>query len=281
MAMIFAMLIWGLSWSNGKIAGQYADPQLLMFWRFTFAAMTMVPTMLFLGIKPTFKQKAIPLLLVAAIFMVLYNYMYFKGTQIGQAGLGGVITTSLNPVITTILVVLLFKHTIQQKEIVGILMGIFGGLILIKIWSVDIYQLFNSGNIYFVFGAVLWAIVTLLTQKAKSDMNVVTFSFWMYSISIVIAYPFAAEYSILSVFSFDWIFWINFLSLSIGSLAFATSIYFFAAMELGSQKASSFTFMVPAAAMIFAMIILGEKLELNTLIGGGMAISAVYLINRK
>ena len=207
--------------------------------------------------------------------------MYFKGTQIGQAGLGGVITTSLNPVITTILVVLLFKHTIRQKEIVGILMGIFGGLILIKIWSVDIYQLFNSGNIYFVFGAVLWAIVTLLTQKAKSNMNVVTFSFWMYSISIVIAYPFAAEYSILSVFSFDWIFWINFLSLSIGSLAFATSIYFFAAMELGSQKASSFTFMVPAAAMIFAMIILGEKLELTTLIGGGMAISAVYLINRK
>jgi drug/metabolite transporter (DMT)-like permease len=207
--------------------------------------------------------------------------MYFKGTQIGQAGLGGVITTSLNPVITTILVVLLFKHTIHQKEIVGILMGISGGLILIKIWSVNIYQLFSSGNIYFVFGAVLWAIVTLLTQKAKSDMNVVTFSFWMYSISIVIAYPFAAEYSILSVFSFDWIFWINFLSLSIGSLAFATSIYFLAAMELGSQKASSFTFMVPAAAMIFAMIILGEKLELTTLIGGGMAISAVYLINRK
>ena len=210
MAMIFAMLIWGLSWSNAKIAGQYADPQLLMFWRFTFASLTMIPTMLFLGIKPIFKQKAIPLLLMAAIFMVLYNYMYFKGTQIGQAGLGGVITTSLNPVITTILVILLFKHTIQQKEIVGILMGIFGGLILIKIWSVDIYQLFNSGNIYFVFGAVLWAIVTLITQKAKSDMNVVTFSFWMYSISIVIAYPLAAEYSILSVFSFDWIFWINF-----------------------------------------------------------------------
>jgi EamA-like transporter family. len=106
-------------------------------------------------------------------------------------------------------------------------------------------------------------------------------AFWMYSISILIAYPFAAEYSILSIFSFDWIFWINFLSLSIGSLAFATSIYFLAAMELGSQKASSFTFMVPAAAMIFAMIILGEKFELSTLIGGGMAISAVYLINRK
>ena len=32
MAMIFAMLFWGLSWSNAKIAGQYADPQLLMFW---------------------------------------------------------------------------------------------------------------------------------------------------------------------------------------------------------------------------------------------------------
>ena len=34
LAMFGGMLIWGLSWSNVKIAGTYADPQLLMFWRF-------------------------------------------------------------------------------------------------------------------------------------------------------------------------------------------------------------------------------------------------------
>ena len=36
--MVFAMITWGLSWTNAKILGTYADAPLIMFWRFVFAS---------------------------------------------------------------------------------------------------------------------------------------------------------------------------------------------------------------------------------------------------
>ena len=36
--MILAMITWGLSWTNAKILGTYADPPLIMFWRFVIAS---------------------------------------------------------------------------------------------------------------------------------------------------------------------------------------------------------------------------------------------------
>ena len=36
--MIIAMVTWGLSWTNAKILGIYADPPLVMFWRFVIAS---------------------------------------------------------------------------------------------------------------------------------------------------------------------------------------------------------------------------------------------------
>ena len=38
--MVFAMLIWGVSWPSGKIVGQYTSPHIIMVWRFIFAALT-------------------------------------------------------------------------------------------------------------------------------------------------------------------------------------------------------------------------------------------------
>jgi len=278
--MVFAILVWGLSWTNAKIAGRYADPQLLMFWRFIFASVTMVPLMLLFGIKPKLTRKSIPMVLLGAVFMVLYNFMYFKGTQVGQAGLGGVITTTLNPMITYIFVVILFRKKVHQKEIFGVSLGVLGGLILLKIWDVSAQTLLDSGNIYFVAGAGIWAIVTITTQKAGTEMNVINFSFWIFFISIIFMTPFVLKYEILSIFTYDWIFWVNFLAISVGSLAIATTIFFRTTMKLGSEKSASFVYIVPASAMLFAMIILGETLEWTTIVGGGFAIAAVYLINR-
>ena len=36
--MVFAMVIWGLSWTNAKILGLYADAPLITFWRFVIAS---------------------------------------------------------------------------------------------------------------------------------------------------------------------------------------------------------------------------------------------------
>ena len=280
-ALVFAMFIWGISWPSAKIVGRYADADLLMFWRFVIGAMTMLPIMYLLKINANFPRKSFRYVFIAAICLVGYNYNYLKGTQIGMAGLGGVIVPTLSPLVTLILAIATFNQKVHKKDVIGILFGIFGGLMLLEIWKFNFQDLSKSGNLFFIIAAVVWAGATICTQKAKSELNAVNFSLWLYLVAIIIVLPITPLSSIMNVFSFDWIFWINFLVISALSLGFGTTIFFLATMRIGSHKTSSFMYLVPISAVGSSVLFLGEPLALSTIFGGGFAILGVYLINQR
>ena len=64
-------------------------------------------------------------------------------------------------------------------------------------------------------------------------------------------------------------------------MAFGTSIYFYASTRLGPKKASSYIFLVPFTAILFAIYFLDEPFQLSTILGGGLGVLSVYLINIK
>ena len=51
--------------------------------------------------------------------------------------------------------------------------------------------------------------------------------------------------------------------------------------KLGSQKTSSFMFLVPVFALLSAWIILDEPIETHIIIGGAISMFAVYFVNMK
>ena len=87
------------------------------------------------------------------------------------------------------------------------------------------------------------------------------------------------HFQVSSIEKFDYIFWINLLLLSLFGTTFGTSVYFISTSKWGSKRASSYFFLVPFSAVIFAYIFLGEKLSIYTIIGGALSIVAIYLIN--
>jgi len=279
--LIFSMMIWGLSWTNAKILNLYTAPQVLIFWRFIFSSVALYIILLFQRNPPKIPKQGFKFIISGAILIFLYNYFYFKGTQIGPAGLGGVIVTTINPLITFLLSVIIFKTAVNKRNLSGMILGLIGGLIILKIWAFTPEQLVGNSNTYFLGGALSWAVMTLVTNSAKKYLNVLNFSFWVYCISIIFSYIFARNFDLMEIFTFDWIFWLNFLLVSLGSMAFATTVYFWAAMRLGSEKAVSFIFTVPVSALGFSMLFLGETLEITTIIGGTATIAAVYLINKQ
>ena len=52
-------------------------------------------------------------------------------------------------------------------------------------------------------------------------------------------------------------------------------------MRLGSKKSTSFMYLVPTSAIGLSVILLNENLAWSTILGGALAVSAVYLINRE
>ena len=275
------MMLWGLSWTNAKIVGNYGEASLMMFWRFLFATLAFTPAVFLSGDTFNINRTSFRYVLINAIFMTSYNYFYFKGTQIGLAGTGGILVTTLNPIFTALFATLFFHEALPQKNIIGLLLGLLGGGIIMRLWYIDANALIQSGNLFFLFASLSWAIVTLNTSFSKGTISFIPFSFWCFLLSSIISFPIAIHEPIMVIFTFDGIFWLNMMLLSIGAMAYGTSIYFLASVRLGAHSASAFIFTVPITAMGFAMIFLDEMITLSTIIGGILTMSAVYLINKK
>ena len=247
------MFVWGISWPSAKVVGKYADAELLMIWRFFFGAITMIPIMQLLKIK---------LLRMALDALILI--LFFLNSYVHRMK-----TFSLK------------KEQIKKNEILGIFLGVIGGTILLNIWNISFLDLSRSGNLYYIIAAIVWAGATICTQKAKSELNAVNFSMWIYIVAIILVTPITPMSSLFDIISFDWIFWLNFLVISSLSLGFGTTIFFLATMKIGSNKTSSFMYLVPVSALAFSVIFLGEELATTTILGGGLALLGVCLVNQK
>ena len=278
---LIAMAVWGLSWTNAKILGMYGDAPLMMFWRFVFATLSFAPIVYWTKNSFSINSKSLQFIALNALFMTSYNYFYFKGTQIGLAGAGGVLVTTLNPINTAILASLLYNLSLLKKDIIGMILGFIGGGMIMEIWKMDMNLLFQSGNIYFILASLSWAAVTIITSRSKEILHFIPYSFWSFGIASLMSLFIALDQPLLTVFQFDWIFWLNMMLLAIGAMAFGTTVYFLASVRLGPQKASAFIFTVPVTAMLFAIIFLKEELTISITIGSLLAMFAVYLINKK
>jgi len=277
--MIFSMVLWGLSWPSGKIVSEYGSIPVVMVWRFLIASLAMLLVLLVRGTRILVPREGVLPLILSVVLITTYNLAYFMGVRLGAAGAGGVLVTTLNPVVTFILVSLIFRQKPGGKSILGILLGLIGGSILVNIWQNGWESIFQSGNQYFLLCATSWAFLSMISSRINTHMSTLTYSFWVYLGSGVVSVLLLGDKSLMEVMNHDLRFWLNLLSISLGAMAFATTAYFIATSRLGSEKAAAFIFTVPVSAMLFSMLMLGEPLKGNVLVGGSLSIAAVYLIN--
>ena len=280
--MIFAMITWGYSWVGAKILGPYGHVTVKIFLRFFLAALALIPILI--NYHATFKinKKGLLFILWNSISLCSYNYFYFKSTHIGLAGAGGVLVTTLNPILTSLFVYLILdRKTAKLKDIIGLVIGLIGGSIIIRIWDMDMNLMIQSGNLYYILASCSWVSVTIASQRAKDQIHFLTYSFWSFLIASLSILPFCEIDAFIQVTNYDYIFWINMILLSIVVMSFANTMYFFASSKIGAIKASSYIFVVPLTAIIFSKIILNEQILSTTILGGMLSISAIYLINKK
>lgn len=208
----------------------------------------------------------------------------FFGIKYGLAGEGGVIITTLTPIMTFILVAIIFKKHLQKFQYIGVFLGLIGASIMLQIS--DITLLLNglsSSNIYFLLCAIIWAGVTLLSQYSHKHIHPIHYSFIISLVATVVslAYALAQGVDLSAVFEQNSRFWTALIYLSIFGQTIATTIYFMVSGKLGSQETSSYMFLVPIFALIIAWVVLNEEMQLHIIVGGLFSILAVYFINKQ
>lgn len=277
--MILSMGLWGLSWISAKIASKEALPSLLVFWRVFVSLLAFIPLTIIRKENPFADRKGVLWTMLAAICLALYNQVFFRGLVAGLASRGGVIVTTLNPLFAFLLS-LGFSGR-QQKtsswQIIGLILGLAGGLLFVEPWLFSPIHLIESGNLYFLIGALLWAGLTVSGQQALKRTPLFAYNALLYGMTTLMTLPFVIND--LTFTGYSLIFWFQIIYMGLFSGAFATAMYFFATRNIGAARAGAFTFMVPVSAVFFSWLILGEKPGWITLGGGIICLTAIALIN--
>ena len=208
----------------------------------------------------------------------LYDLFVFWH-QVCYAGAGSVIITTFSPIMTFLLVAILFRTKLQTRQYFGLLLGLMGAYILLELH--DFSHFLNSSNLYFLLCATIWAGVTILSQHSQKHIHPLHYSFAISLIATVATFLYAKDADLGAVFDQGAKFWVALLYLAIFGQAIATTIFFIASGKLGSEKTSSFMFLVPLFALLSAWIILDEPMQLHIIMGGAISMLAVYFINKK
>jgi len=277
--MSIAMLSWAIAWTNAKIVNEYLSFYNLIFLRFSIGFVSLYPFIMKKNNLKVLTIKNMKYLIPASIFFFIYNISFFMGTHYGYAGKGAVLVTTLNPIITFIIMSIIYKK-INRKDILGVFIGLLGGFIIIDIYNEGFYNVFNQNNIFFIVCALTWGINTVITNYGQKDMDSYQFIFFCFLFTAILTIPFISIENFV-IAELDIRFYINFLIVSIGAMSFGTSVYMYATPKLGPIKASVFIFSVPFIALITAYIFLQEPITLNVIVGGLLSLIAIYLVNRK
>ena len=275
------MITWALAWTNAKIVNTYLTFNVLVFFRFLLGFLSLLPFVLILK-KPFPKFSQLQYIIIPSLLFLIYNIAFFKGTE-HIAGKGAVLVTTLNPLVTVIIMSLINRQ-INIKEIIGVSLGIIGGAIIMDLYSNGMTSILNPDNIYFVICAVSWGIMTVTINYVQKIIDPYVFICLCYLFTMFMCLPFAfSDLMNLNIEILDFNFYLNFFFVSIGAMSFGTSIYMYYTPILGPVKASIFIFSVPFLAMAIAIAIFypEETWNLNIVIGGLLSMSAIYVVNKK
>ncbi len=276
--LFLSMIAWGASWVNVKIICHYIDVYEMIFMRYFISAVAMVPIIIML--KQSFKIdfKSFLLVLLSSLVLIAYMNFYYLGTKYGTASLGGAMVTTLIPINTFIILALMRTKKVTRKDTFALGLGAVGVLTMLNVWSLDSKEIFLIQNLYFFLGSILWAVLTIISSKSTT-ISPIVFTFYMYVVMIVLVWVFVIDSRAMVSHEYDSKFWINMLCMSLLSTTFANTVYFVGIEKLGAREVSSFSFLVPFAAIALSAIFLDEPISIAMVAGTILAIVAVKMLN--
>lgn len=278
--MIIAMLFWGFAWTAGKVAAEHSNAQVAAFWRYAISFISIIPVIWYMKTPLTTDRAGLIYMVIAGVLTSLFNYLFFAGLSHGDAGYGGTMVTSLAPIITYLLSILFLGTKVSMRQIGALSIGIFGALILLRV-PFEGFAFLSVDSAYFLGCAVVWALVTVVSQKAAARAHLMFYTLVVFGITTFINMLFALPHRPFDFGAYDAVFWWTILFIGVIPGTFSTALYFVSAGKVGAHRTGVFMFIVPVGAIVSSWIVYGETLAISTFIGCLMAFAAVMLFNMK
>ena len=272
--------IWGGSFLFAKVAVSEIPPLTLVFLRVFLAALALQCVLRVTGTRFPVQ----PRLLVAFLVMGLLNNaipfsLIFWGQTAIAAGLASILNAT-TPIFTFLVAaVVLRQEPVRLHRIAGVLTG-FGGVILMLYQSLE-----EPGHdplwaqAACLGAAVSYALAAAFARRFRNLPPLVSATGQLSGSTLImlpVAFLSSAAWSPLAT---SGLVWLNVLALGLMATAFAYLLYFRLLAEAGATNASLVTLLVPASAILFGNLLLGETLKSYQFAGFGLLLAGLLLLD--
>ena len=275
--MAFSIVVlWGLNFVALKISVLSMPPIFLAGLRFFLIS---IPWIFFVEKPKVSKRQFITLPITLGVLQ--YSLLYYGMSTGLSAGLSAVILQTQS-FFTVIMSTILIKEKPKLNEILGLLIGALGVIILLIHNDGD----FKIEAVLIIFAAAIsWGIANI-QLKNLGNINMVSFLIWISPFAAILLFiiSFILEYdSILNIdFSnieikvFLSIFYTAYLSTVIGF-----TMWQYLLNKYKSVQITPYGLLVPVTGSIFGYIILSEVLEIYQIISGIIIIIGLMVISMR
>ncbi len=283
--LMLTALFWGGTFIAGKAIAESVDPFSAAFLRFAVASVLLFPlAWREEGRLPLIKRaQLIPLVFAGMTGVFAYNIFFLNGLKFITAGRASLII-AMNPVFISLSSVLFFKDRLTFVRGTGIVLSVFGAVIVISKGHPG--SLFAAGlglgELLILGGVASWAAFSLIGKilvKGLSPLISVSYSSLIGAAALFL--PACFEGMLEEMFSYSLVDWTSILFLGIFGTVLGFVWYYEGIRKIGPTNAGQFINFVPISAVLLAFLILKEPITGSLLVGGLFVISGVYLTNMK
>jgi drug/metabolite transporter (DMT)-like permease len=224
-----------------------------------------------------------PRIIAASFFGIAFNMLtFFKGLSYTSPIMGAVLMVT-TPMLVLILSAILIKERMENRKIIGILLGLAGTISLI-LYGKSMVNAPNAslGNLLVFVNAVSYAFYLIIVKKLMDKYSAFSFVKWIYFFGFLMVIPFGwnefqvVEWSAVPTSAY---FKIGFVVVFSTFLTYLLNLL--SMKELKPTTVAVFIYLQPLFASVFAIGLGKDELSWVKLSSALLIFVGVYLVTHK
>ena len=279
--ILLAVIFWGASFAATKIALQEIEPVTIIILRLILASLLLLVFALLTKKSFAINLKSHLWIFILALIAVFHLWIQVTGLKYTTASnTGWIIGTA--PIFMAILALIFFKEKITLLQSAGILIAMFGLLLLFgkgDFTQIDLIE--NRGDLLVLGSAFTWGVYSMVNKKISLSYSPLMTIFFLFVMMSIIIAPFNIDKTILnSVLHLSITGWISILFLGLFCSGVAYVIWAYSLRDLESAKVGAFLYLEPFITVLFAWFFLKEEITLVMILSGIIITVGVFMVSK-
>jgi drug/metabolite transporter (DMT)-like permease len=278
--MLLAILCWAINFSFIKIALREFSPLAFNGIRLLFASLILIIALFVRGEGFYLAKSDIPkILFLAIIGNTAFQLLFIHGLNWTTASNTSVIM-AMTPVFVALLSVLLKQEKIHWAGWLGIVISFIGFYFIItkQVGTFHFSWEELRGDLMILAGNFFWAIYTVFSKPFLEKISPLKWTSITLAVGTVFYLPFAA----LDIVRIQWSeisfqAWAALIYSGLFAIAICYVIWYASVRRVGNSKTAIYGYLTPIFTILFAYLLIAERITLLQIGGALIIFAGVYL----